>query len=136
MTDKLTKEKRSWNMSQIHSKNTKPELITRSILHKLGYRFRLHKKDLPGKPDIVLKKYRIVIFVHGCFWHRHDNCKEASRPKSNSQYWEDKIQKNIDRDIKYEKELTNLGWRVIIIWECELKGSLDEMAEFIKRKLL
>lgn len=83
--DKLTKERRSWNMSKIKSKDTKPELKVRKILYKLGYRFRLHRKDLPGKPDIVLPKYRTAIFVNGCFWHRHDNCIEASRPKSNSE---------------------------------------------------
>jgi DNA mismatch endonuclease (patch repair protein) len=101
----------------------------------MGYRFRLHKKELPGKPDITLSKFKNVIFVHGCFWHRHKNCREASRPKTNSQYWENKINNNIIRDKKHEKELNNLGWNVIIIWECELKGSLEEMIEIIRRKI-
>ena len=96
--DKLTKERRSWNMSKIKSKDTKPELKVRKILYKLGYRFRLHRKDLPGRPDIVLPKHRTVTFVNGCFWHRHDNCIEASRPKSNPEFWENKLTKNVERD--------------------------------------
>ncbi|MES0491809.1 MAG: DNA mismatch endonuclease Vsr, partial [Leptospirales bacterium] len=97
MTDLLSKEKRSWNMSRIQGKNTKPELIVRSYLHSLGYRFRIHRKDLPGKPDIVLTKYKLVIFVHGCYWHRHKNCKLAYTPKSNVDFWLKKFDENIVR---------------------------------------
>ncbi|MHA1888087.1 MAG: very short patch repair endonuclease [Promethearchaeota archaeon] len=122
MADHLSKEKRSWNMSRIHSENTKPEIVVRSLLHQMGYRFRLHRKDLPGKPDIVLKKYNTVIFVHGCFWHHHNNCKRANIPKSNTDYWIPKIQKNVERDKNQKKKLKKLGWKVIVIWECEIKN--------------
>ncbi|MFC2135318.1 very short patch repair endonuclease [Bacteroidota bacterium] len=120
MTDILTKERRSWNMGRIKSKNTKPELIVRSFLHKNGLRFRLHDKNLPGKPDIVLKKFKSVIFVHGCFWHNHKNCKRANIPKSNKRYWIDKIGANVLRDKKNIKELRRLKWNVLIIWECQI----------------
>lgn len=112
--DKITKERRSWNMSRIKSKDTKPELKVRKILYKLGYRFRLHRKDLPGKPDIVLPKYRTAMFVNGCFWHRHDNCIEASRPKSNSEFWENKLNKNVERDLKKYQLLREDNWKVIV----------------------
>lgn len=135
MADRLTIEKRSWNMSQIHSKNTKPELKVRSVLHRLGYRFRIHKRDLPGKPDIVLSKYKKVVFVHGCFWHRHDNCVNASRPKTNSEYWEKKIETNIKRDKEHEEELINSGWEVIIIWECEIEDSCENISSFLKSRI-
>ncbi len=119
--DKLTKEHRSWNMGRIKSGNTKPEIAVRSILHHMGYRFRLHRKDLPGKPDIVLPKYKVVIFVHGCFWHRHEGCKYAYTPKSRTEFWLKKFQSNIDRDRKVVNELVEMGWHVLIIWECEAK---------------
>ena len=118
--DKISKEHRSWNMSRIRSKDTTPEKTVRSLLHKMGYRFRLHRKDLPGKPDIVLPKYKTVIFVHGCFWHRHENCKYASIPKTNTEFWLDKLNKNVERDKKNQAELKKLGWKVIVIWECEI----------------
>lgn len=133
--DKLTKERRSWNMSKIKSKDTNPELKVRKILYKLGYRFRLHRKDLPGKPDIVLPKYKTVIFVNGCFWHRHNNCIEASRPKTNSEYWESKITKTVERDLKKHQILRDEGWKVIVFWECELDSSKDENISIIIRRL-
>ena len=114
-------EVRSRNMSAIKSKNTKPEIIVRKLLHSMGYRFRLHKKDLPGSPDIVLPKYKTVIFVHGCFWHRHNNCKFATTPKTRTEFWENKFKENIERDIKNQNKLKNLGWKSRIIWECEIK---------------
>ena len=119
MVDTLTKEKRSWNMSRVRNKNTKPELIVRSILHRNGYRYRLHKKDLPGHPDIVLPKFNAVIFVHGCFWHRHKNCPDATTPKTRTEFWLTKFKKNIERDKKNKVSLIQTGWRVIIVWECE-----------------
>ncbi|QDU33023.1 Very short patch repair protein [Poriferisphaera corsica] len=119
MTDRISPEHRSWNMSRIRSKNTKPELIVRSLLYKMGYRFRLHRKDLPGKPDIVLPKYKTVIFVHGCYWHRHADCKLAYKPKSHIHFWQNKFSKTIKRDRLRTKQIQDLGWRVIIIWECE-----------------
>jgi len=121
MVDHLTKKKRSWNMSRIRSKDTKPEIIVRSLLHGMGYRFRLHRKDLPGRPDIVLPKYKTVIFVHGCFWHGHRGCKRSNIPKSNQEYWIPKINRNIERDQKNSAILRRVGWKVMKIWECECK---------------
>ena len=121
MTDTLSKEKRSWNMAQIRSRNTKPEIAVRRILHSLGYRFRLHRKDLPGNPDIVLPKYKSVIFVHGCFWHRHKDCRYSYSPKSRTEFWQDKFAENIERDKQSAEELKMLGWRQLVIWECEAK---------------
>ena len=108
-------------MSHIRSKDTKPEKRLRSLLHRLGFRFRLHRKDLPGTPDIVLPKYRTVIFVHGCFWHQHPGCKKATLPRSNVEFWKNKLEKNIERDKEVEKKLIETGWNVIVIWECEIK---------------
>lgn len=121
MADVHTKKQRSFNMSQIRSKNTKPELIVRSWLHKQGYRFRLHDKTLPGKPDIVLKKYKTVIFVNGCFWHGHKRCKRFVEPKSNKNYWMPKINRNIKNQLKQKRKIRNLNWQVITVWECHLK---------------
>ena len=119
--DHISKEMRSWNMSRIRSKNTSPEKGVRSLLHRLGYRFRLHRKDLPGKPDIVLPKYKIVIDVRGCFWHRHPGCNRATIPKTNTDYWARKFENNVKRDRENKKKLKSLGWKIIIIWECQLK---------------
>lgn len=118
--DIITKEKRSWNMSRIRSRNTKPELVVRSTLHKMGYRFRLHVRELPGNPDIVLKKHRAVIFVHGCFWHRHPGCKYAYIPKSRQEFWTDKFRDNIARHDRVTEKLRYLGWNVHVVWECEI----------------
>ena len=114
-------EQRSRNMSAIKSKNTKPEIKVRKILHSMGYRFRLHSKDLPGSPDIVLPKYKTVIFVHGCFWHRHENCKYASIPKTRTEFWENKFKENMKRDKVNQTNLFKLGWKIVIVWECQLK---------------
>jgi DNA mismatch endonuclease (patch repair protein) len=122
MADVHTKKQRSYNMSRIRSKNTKPEMIVRSWLHKQGYRFRLHDKSLPGKPDIVLKKYKTVIFVHGCFWHGHKNCKYYVVPKTRTEWWRDKINGNIARDRKAQRELKKLGWKIINIWGCRVNN--------------
>ena len=108
-------------MSRIRGKDTRPELIVRALLHRMGYRFRLHRKDLPGKPDIVLPKYKTVIFVHGCFWHRHEGCKFAYHPKSREEFWVNKFKGTLERDLKKEKALKESGWRVLVVWECELK---------------
>lgn len=106
-------------MSRIRSKDTKPELIVRSMLHRMGYRFRLHRKGLPGKPDIVLPRHKTVIFVHGCYWHRHPGCKYAYHPKSRVDFWEKKFRENVERDTKARAALEALGWRVLVVWECE-----------------
>lgn len=123
MSDHLTKKQRSWNMSRIRSKNTTPEKKVRSLLHSLGYRFRLHRKDLPGKPDIVLPKHKIAICVNGCFWHRHKGCKKATTPKSNIDYWTNKFSKNVNNDARNKTALESLGWKVIIVWECETRDN-------------
>lgn len=123
MSDIFTKEKRSWIMSRVRNRDTKPELTVRSLLHRLGYRFRLHRKDLPGHPDIVLPKYRKAIFVHGCFWHGHENCSRAGLPATNRQFWEAKVSKNKARDLLAVKQLSELGWRSLPVWQCEVKDS-------------
>jgi DNA mismatch endonuclease (patch repair protein) len=120
--DSISKERRSWNMSRIRSKDTTPEKIVRSLLHHMGYRFRLHKNELPGKPDIVLPKYKTVLEVRGCYWHRHAGCKYAYIPKSNTEFWENKFQKNVERDRQNERKLKELGWKLMIVWECEIKN--------------
>tara|TARA_Y200000002_G_scaffold122537_1_gene100578 strand:+ start:278 stop:694 length:417 start_codon:yes stop_codon:yes gene_type:complete len=116
---------RSKNMSAIKSKNTKPEIEVRKLLHSMGFRFRLHRKDLPGSPDIFLPKFKTVIFVHGCFWHRHENCKYSSTPKTRVQFWEKKFNSNILRDLENQKKIKDIGLRSIIIWECELKNKKE-----------
>ena len=121
----MTNEVRSRNMAAIKSKNTKPEIKVRQLLHSMGYRFRLHMKDLPGNPDIVLKKYKTVIYVNGCFWHRHPNCKYASTPKTRTSFWSQKFQSNVERDNKNYIKIKNLGWKYIVVWECELKNKSD-----------
>lgn len=132
--DKTT---RSYNMSQIKGKNTKPEEKVRKYLFSQGFRFRKNDKRLPGTPDIVLPRYRTVIFVNGCFWHGHSGCKYFVWPKSNADFWKSKIEKNIIRDRIKEEELHALGWRVIVVWECELKsGRADESLEQLKRNIL
>ena len=127
MTDVFTKSKRSEVMSRIKGRNTKPELAVRSLLHRLGYRFRLHKADLPGKPDIVLSRYKTVIFVHGCFWHRHKDCRFAYTPKTRVDFWLEKLESNVTRDIKVKSDLELMGWRVITVWECELRD-MDQLS--------
>lgn len=134
MTNHLSPEQRSWNMSRIRSKNTKPEIMVRSILHRMGYRFRLHRKDLPGKPDIVLPKYKTVIFVHGCFWHHHKGCRRGNIPKSNTDYWIPKIEKNKKRDRKHRAALRKLGWNVLTVWECEV-NSIEKLSKKLYRKM-
>jgi len=135
--DRISREKRAWNMSRIRGKNTRPELIVRSLLHKNGYRFRVHYKFLPGSPDIVLPKYRAAIFVHGCFWHQHRGCQYQYRPKSNTDFWNHKLDQNIKRDNETRMALEDLGWNVIVVWECETDDSsclLSKIQEILTRK--
>ena len=129
--DTLTKERRSWNMAQIRGKDTKPERIVRSILHRLGARFRLHRTDLPGKPDIVLPRYGLIILVHGCYWHRHPRCKKTTTPKQNSNFWAAKFESNVQRDKKVRRELKKLGWNVLVVWECETRR-VEELTERLR----
>jgi len=132
--DHISREHRSWNMSRIKSSNTKPEIVVRSLLHNMGYRFRLHRKDLPGKPDIALPMYNSVIFVHGCFWHRHKECKNTTSPKTKKTFWREKFKANVIRDKKVQEELKSMGWKILIIWECELPD-LDRVKKLIKESL-
>lgn len=131
--DRISPEKRSWNMSRIKSKNTTPERIVRSFLHEKGFRFRLHCKNLPGSPDIVLKKYKTVIEVRGCFWHRHPGCRQATTPSTNVEFWREKFKRNVARDRNTEKQLKKLGWNLIVVWQCDLKkdGFLDALPDKI-----
>ncbi|ACM19073.1 DNA G:T-mismatch repair endonuclease Vsr [Geotalea daltonii FRC-32] len=130
MADVFTSEKRSEIMRQVHGKNTSPEKAVRSMLHRMGFRFRIHRADLPGCPDIVLPARRKVIFVHGCFWHGH-TCPRGSRiPKTNQTYWQTKIERNRKRDILDKKALSAQGWSVLVIWECELKDS-DKLGDML-----
>jgi len=121
LSDVFSKQKRSEVMSNIKSSNTKPEKQIRSLLHNLGYKFRLHDKKIPGKPDLKLSKYNTVILINGCFWHRH-NCHLFKPPKSNVEFWDEKLDKNRDRDLKNIENLIELDWRVLVIWECAIKG--------------
>jgi DNA mismatch endonuclease (patch repair protein) len=124
-SDRLSKERRSWNMSRIRGKNTAPEKAVRSLLHRLGYRFRLHGKSLPGRPDIVLPRFRAAIFVHGCFWHRHRGCKNCTTPTNRRAFWMTKLNGNAARDRLHQRGLQKLGWRVAVVWECEIKKEAE-----------
>ena len=117
--DTLSKEKRSWNMSRIRAQDTTPERTVRSALHRLGFRFRLHVRELPGHPDIVLPRHQTVVLVHGCFWHRHARCRCAYTPKSRKSFWERKFVENKERDVRVRRRLIRLGWKVITVWECQ-----------------
>ncbi len=134
--DNMTKIQRSLTMSRIRSIETKPEQKLRSYLHKAGYRFRKNVIDLPGKPDIVLAKYKTVIFVHGCFWHQHDNCPFAVKPKSNIDYWDKKLINNVVRDQANIGSLELDGWRVIVVWECEINRDIELVFPRIVSELL
>ena len=133
--DSLTPDQRSLNMSRIRGRDTKPEIKVRRLLHGMGYRFRLHRKDLPGKPDIVLPKHSTVIFVHGCFWHRHSCPNGRVVPSTNRQFWEEKFAANVERDKRNKRDLRRLGWRVLVIWECQTE-SVTALERRIKRSLL
>lgn len=122
MVDHITPERRSWLMSRVKGKDTTPEMRVRRLAHAMGLRFRLHRKDLPGKPDLVFSRFNAAVFVHGCFWHRHADCPKASNPKSRVDFWNDKFRRNIERDLRVQNELKTLGWKPIIIWECETKS--------------
>lgn len=129
--DIFDKEKRSWIMSRIHSKDTAPEVAVCSMVHRLGYRFRKNSPKLPGKPDLVLKKHKKVIFVHGCFWHGHKNCKRSLRPTTNKEFWNKKLDANKVRDQNNLQKLQSQGWKVLIVWQCELRNS-EQLLEKIK----
>lgn len=130
------KEKRSYVMSRIRSKDTSPEKKVRSLLHQMGYRFRLHVKSLPGQPDIVLPKYKKVIFVHGCFWHLHKGCRDGTIPKTQHEKWKAKLELNVERDKLHIKELREKGWKVLVLWECEIEKKIDKVGKKLLRFLL
>ena len=125
---------RSDIMRAVKRANTAPEIIVRQVLHALGIRFRLHRRDLPGSPDVVLPRFRTVIFVHGCFWHRHPDCRYTTTPKTRQEYWLPKFAANIERDLRKEAQLQALGWRVLLVWECETK-QLEELTLRLRREL-
>ena len=131
MPDVFNPEERSRIMAKVRGENTSPERLVRSLIHKMGYRFRLNVKDLPGKPDIVLKKHKKVIFVHGCFWHQHEGCPNAARPSSNTEYWNKKLDRNMIRDRENVQKLAYLGWKVLVVWECEIKDR-EKLVERLK----
>lgn len=124
---------RSRIMKAVRQKNTKPEIIVRSILHRSGLRFRVHRKDLPGTPDIVLPKFRTAIFVHGCFWHRHPDCSQATTPKTRREFWQEKFDGNVERDDRKSRALSLLGWKVVTVWECETRDR-DRLADRLRRE--
>ena len=126
MADRVTKEERSRIMALVKSKDTSPEMKVRRAVHQAGYRFRLYRSDLPGSPDLVLPRHRMAVFVHGCFWHWH-GCRRSRMPQTNRVYWQAKIQRNMDRDVRTQAQLTELGWRVISIWECSLDSGISEL---------
>lgn len=126
MADVLTPEQRHLNMSRNRGKDTKPELLVRKYLHRHGLRFRLHTKDMPGKPDIVLTKYKTVVFVHGCFWHRHAGCRYTTTPSTRTEFWTNKFARNMENDIRQQAELTAAGWKVLTVWECTLKAAVRD----------
>lgn len=130
MTDVFTRRDRSRIMSLVRNRHTRPELLVRSILHRMGFRFSLHRRDLPGSPDIVLPAKKTVVFVHGCFWHSHRGCRRSKLPATHIRFWRKKLSLNLERDRRAQKELRSLGWRVAVVWECELK-----MIDRVRRKL-
>lgn len=125
MADSLSPEKRSWNMSRIHGKDTSIEVKVRKYLFAQGLRYRKNVAGLPGKPDIVFPKYRVVVFIHGCFWHRHDGCKGSAIPKSRQEYWIPKLERNVENDKKHYRDLQEMGWRPVVIWECEVNKQFE-----------
>ncbi len=134
MADRITKEQRSRNMARVKNKNTAPELKVRKILHRLGFRFRLHRSDLPGNPDIVLPRHHKIIFVHGCFWHGH-SCPRGKRPSTKQDFWNHKLDSNIKRDKTNQKKLKELGWKVLVLWECAVKDTQkleEKILDFMK----
>ncbi len=135
MADKLTHEKRSWNMSRIRGKDTEIEIKVRKYLFSQGFRFRKNVADMPGKPDIVLPKYRTVIFIHGCYWHRHAGCKNCTTPSTNREFWLEKFEKNVQNDIKHQQELEAAGWKVLTLWECEIENDFEHLMDNLVAEL-
>lgn len=135
MVDRLTPERRSWNMSRIRGKDTGPERQLRSMLHRAGFRYRLHSAELPGRPDIVLKKFSTAIFVNGCYWHRHPGCRKATTPTTRTEFWQAKFSATVERDIRKTAELMAAGWRVLTVWECEIASQPEAVLKRITSEL-
>lgn len=135
MADRISPEHRSWNMSRIKGKDTKIEVMVRQYLFHYGFRFRKNDKRYPGKPDVVLPKYKTAIFVHGCFWHRHEGCKLATTPKTRTEFWMEKFAKNVANDKKHSEQLQEMGWHVIVIWECELENDFEGIMKKVVQKI-
>ncbi|GBD97444.1 MAG TPA: DNA mismatch endonuclease Vsr [Nitrospirae bacterium] len=133
--DIWSKKKRSEVMSRIRSKNTKPEIFVRSMIHNMGYRFRIHRRDLPGCPDLVFPKYRSIIFVQGCFWHLHKGCRDGTIPKTDHEKWKAKLERNVMRDKQNFKKLKDMGWKVLVIWECEVEKKIDKVEKKVRKFL-
>ncbi len=135
MADRISVEHRSWNMSRIRGKDTKPEIVLRSLMHRAGFRYRLHDKKLPGKPDLVLPKHKTAIFVNGCYWHRHEGCPKATTPKTNTAFWTKKFEETVERDARKSSELIESGWHVVTVWECELENDAVGLVEGLRSQL-
>lgn len=135
MADTLTKEKRSWNMSRIRGKDTQIEVEVRKYLFSKGFRYRKNVSELPGKPDIVLPKYNTVVFIHGCYWHRHPGCKYSYTPKSNTDFWEKKFSANVKNDERKREQLESAGWKVIVLWECDIEHRFEQTMEMLVSRL-
>lgn len=134
MADVFSPEKRSRIMSRVKGRNTKPEILVRSLVHGMGYRFRINVRRLPGNPDIVLPRHRKVIFVHGCFWHGHKDCPRSKRPAANVDFWNRKLDLNMERDKRFESELKSLGWKILVVWQCETRkpeNLISRLEEFL-----
>ncbi len=134
MTDVFCRDKRSWIMSRVKGCDTKPEKLVRSLVHRMGFRFRIHRRDLPGNPDIVLPRHGKIIFVHGCFWHGHKGCQRSKRPKTNTSFWNKKLDENIIRDKRFQKKLRRMGWKVLVVWQCETRKP-EQLLRKLKRFL-
>lgn len=122
MADVFSQEKRSWIMGRVRGRDTKPEIMVRSFVHRMGYRFRIHRRELPGCPDIVLPRHGKTIFVHGCFWHGHKQCPRSKRPTTSKRFWNKKLDGNIERDERFRRGLQRMGWKVLVVWECETRA--------------
>lgn len=133
--DTLSPKKRAWVMSRVGSKNTKPELLIRTVLHRQGYRYKLNDKALPGKPDLTFPRHRLAVFIHGCFWHRHKNCRRATMPKSNQEFWQNKFTTNQRKDARAKRRLNAQGWRTLTVWECQIMRDPQKAAARITRTL-
>lgn len=134
MTDRLNPKRRSWLMGRVSSKNTVPELIVRRSVFAMGYRYRIHRSDLPGTPDILFPRQKKIIFVHGCFWHQHKGCRKASLPKSRTAFWADKFEMNVKRDARNSELLKKLGWKILVVWQCQTTDR-DKLEKRLRRFL-